>query len=194
MNIQLFDKNNIQYVKEAADLLAECFPHAYGDCALEEMNAILDEERIAVMAVEDNHLIGFTGAIPQYGVTGWELHPLVVNKAYRKKGIGSQLVYALENEVTARGGVVMYLGTDDEFGQTTLSGTDLYDDLFEKIQKIENIGGHPYEFYQKIGYKIVGVIPDANGFGKPDIWMAKRLTGKQCGNGNNAEKAIGEDK
>jgi hypothetical protein len=31
------------------------------------------------------------------------------------------------------------------------------------------------EFYQKLGYVIVGVIPDANGFGKPDIFMAKRL-------------------
>ena len=34
---------------------------------------------------------------------------------------------------------------------------------------------HPYEFYVKMGYKIVGVIPDANGIGKPDIWMAKRV-------------------
>jgi aminoglycoside 6'-N-acetyltransferase I len=175
MNIQLFDKSNEQYVKEAANLLVACFPHAYSNCAFEEMNDILDEERIAVMAVEANHLIGFTGAIPQYGVTGWELHPLVVNEAYRNKGIGSQLVYALEKEVAARGGIVMYLGTDDEFGKTTLSGTDLFDDLFEKIQSIKNIKNHPYEFYQKIGYKIVGVIPDANGYGKPDIWMAKRI-------------------
>jgi aminoglycoside 6'-N-acetyltransferase I len=34
---------------------------------------------------------------------------------------------------------------------------------------------HPYEFYQKLGYVIVGVIPDANGPGKPDILMAKSL-------------------
>jgi len=149
MIIQLFDKSNEQYVKEAANLLTACFPHAYSDCAFEEMNNILDKERIAVMAVEDNHLIGFVGAIPQYGVTGWELHPLVVNEAYRNKGIGSQLVYKLEEEVIARGGIVMYLGTDDEFGKTTLSGTDLFDDLFEKIQSIKNIGNHPYEFYQK---------------------------------------------
>jgi len=175
MIIDLFEKSNEQYVKEAANLLIACFPHAYGDCAFEEMNNILDEERIAVMAVEDNHLAGFVGAIPQYGVTGWELHPLVVNETYRNKGIGSQLVYRLEKEVALRGGIVMYLGTDDEFRRTTLSGTDLFDDLYEKIQNIKNIGNHPYEFYQKIGYKIVGLIPDANGPGKPDIWMAKRL-------------------
>jgi len=40
---------------------------------------------------------------------------------------------------------------------------------------IQNIGGHPYKFYEKTGYKIVGVFPDANGVGKPDIWMAKRV-------------------
>lgn len=35
---------------------------------------------------------------------------------------------------------------------------------------------HPYEFYQKLGYSIVGVLPDANGFEKPDIFMAKRVS------------------
>ena len=175
MDIKLFDKSDEQYVKVAANLLAACLPHAYSNGAVEEINVILDEERVAVMAVEGSHLIGFAGAIPQYGVTGWELHPLVVNEAYRSKGIGSQLVYALEKEVAARGGIVMYLGTDDEFGKTTLSGIDLFDGLFEKIQSIRNLENHPYEFYQKIGYKIVGVIPDANGYGKPDIWMAKRI-------------------
>lgn len=34
---------------------------------------------------------------------------------------------------------------------------------------------HPYEFYLKLGYTVVGVIPDANGPGKPDILMATRL-------------------
>jgi hypothetical protein len=38
-----------------------------------------------------------------------------------------------------------------------------------------NLRLYPYEFYQKQGYVIVGAIPDVNGFGKPDILMAKRV-------------------
>ena len=170
-----FDKSNDKFIKEAAELLIACFPQAYSDCSLEEMESILDEERIAIMAVENDRLIGLAGAIPKYGVTAWELHPLAVRSEYRGRGIGSQLVAALEKEVASRGGITLYLGTDDEFGQTSLSDTDLYEDTCEKIKNIKNFKKHPYEFYQKIGYKIVGVIPDANGIGKPDIWMAKRV-------------------
>jgi len=36
-------------------------------------------------------------------------------------------------------------------------------------------GCFPFEFYQKCGFVIVGVVPDANGLGKPDILMAKRV-------------------
>ena len=31
------------------------------------------------------------------------------------------------------------------------------------------------EFYRKLGYAIIGVVPDANGRGRPDIYMSKRL-------------------
>ena len=72
-----------------------------------------------------------------------------------------------------RGGITVYLGTDDELGRTTLSGTDLFEDTFDKISNIKNLNGHPFEFYIKKGYKIVGVVPDANGIGKPDIIMAE---------------------
>jgi aminoglycoside 6'-N-acetyltransferase I len=44
-----------------------------------------------------------------------------------------------------------------------------------QIAAIRNLKRHPYEFYHKQGYAIVGVIPDANGLGKPDIMMAKRV-------------------
>ncbi len=40
---------------------------------------------------------------------------------------------------------------------------------------IQNLRGHPYGFYEKQGFVIVGVMPDANGPGKPDILMAKRI-------------------
>ena len=78
-----FDKTNEKYIKNAAELLANSFPQAYQDSARAEMDEILGEERIAVMAVFDDMLVGFTGAIPQYGVTGWELHPLIVKPDFR---------------------------------------------------------------------------------------------------------------
>ena len=175
MGIIPLDRDNCLHRQGAADLLREAFPHCYSDCAEEEVQTCLEPDRIALIAVESDRVIGFIGAIPQYGVTGWELHPLVVLATCQNTGIGSQLIQALESEVVSRGGLTIYLGTDDEFGKTSLSQTDLFEDTFPKIEAIRNLNRHPYEFYQKMGYRIVGVIPDANGMGKPDIWMAKRI-------------------
>jgi aminoglycoside 6'-N-acetyltransferase I len=36
---------------------------------------------------------------------------------------------------------------------------------------------HPAGFYSRMGFQVVGLIPDANGPGKPDILMAKRVSG-----------------
>ncbi len=77
----------------------------------------------------------------------------------------------------ARGGITIFLGSDDEDGMTSLAGVDLYPDVAGHIASIRNLKRHPYQFYQKLGYTIVGVIPDANGPGKPDILMAKRIAG-----------------
>ena len=60
-------------------------------------------------------------------------------------------------------------------GQTSLSDIDLYQDVWTHVWKVRNLRRHPYEFYQKLGFVIVGVIPDANRVGKPDIFMAKRV-------------------
>ena len=35
------------------------------------------------------------------------------------------------------------------------------------------------EFYLKVGFSLVGVLPDANGPGKPDIFLAKRVGGRK---------------
>jgi hypothetical protein len=35
---------------------------------------------------------------------------------------------------------------------------------------------HPFLFYRKLGYVVTGVMPDANGRGRPDIFMSKRLS------------------
>lgn len=175
MRLELFRKGITEHERQAAELLREAFPEAYGEGPEEEVRSVLQEERIAVKAVLNGELVGLIGAIPQYGHTGWELHPLVVRKDLRGRGIGGKLVSFLEEKVAEGGGVTLYLGTDDENGATSLSEGDLFQDPFRKISEIRNYKGHPYEFYQKMGYIIIGVLPDANGIGKPDIWMAKSL-------------------
>lgn len=171
------DTSNTMWIQEIASMLIEAFPQSWQmmNEVTEEVNECLTVDRIALVAVENRHAIGFVGAIPQYGKTGWELHPLVVSKSYRSKGIGSSLVQELEKKVSLKGGIMIYLGSDDENSSTSLSNCDLYENTFERIENIKNLNKHPYEFYQKQGYKIIGVFPDANGIGKPDIWMAKRL-------------------
>jgi aminoglycoside 6'-N-acetyltransferase I len=80
--------------------------------------------------------------------------------------------------VAARGGLTIRLGSDDEAAMTTLGGIDLYPDPWPHIAAIQNLRGHPYSFYQRCGFVIVGVVPDANGLGKPDIMMAKRVSAR----------------
>lgn len=140
-----------------------------------EVRESFAEDRFSLVAREGDVVLGWIGGIKEYDGHAWELHPLAVHPAHHGEGVGRALVAALEQQVTARGATTLYLGTDDENGRTSLSDTDLYPDPLKRLASIENPGRHPYEFYLACGFSIVGVIPDANGPGKPDILMAKRL-------------------
>ena len=184
MRIIPFPVDDPVAVQQAAALLNGAFrehwPNAWPDvkAALEEVHECLEAENICLAAVYgDGRMLGWIGARPAYGVTGWELHPLVVDLARQGQGIGRALVRELEAQVRERGGVTIFLGSDDEDGMTSLAGVDLYPEVAGHIRSIRNLKRHPFEFYQKLGYAIVGVIPDANGLGKPDIIMAKRIAG-----------------
>jgi 8-oxo-dGTP pyrophosphatase MutT (NUDIX family)/predicted N-acetyltransferase YhbS len=130
------------------------------------------------------NLVGWIGAIPQYvhrqRATGWELHPLAVVPTHQGARIGARLVAALEEELRGRGANVIYLGTDDESGITPASRAWGADETADAIRAMNDprtgVGTrHPYRFYLRIGYRVCGLIPDANGPGLPDIVMCKRL-------------------
>lgn len=166
----------------AANLLIEGFrehwPSAWPDihAALTEIDEALDPGLICRGALDTTgQLVGWIGGRSAYGGNVWELHPLVVSPARQGEGIGRALVTDLEAQVAARGGLTIFLGTDDEDAQTSLSNCNLYLDLPGQIAAVRNLRRHPYEFYQRCGFVIVGVVPDANGVGKPDILMAKRV-------------------
>jgi aminoglycoside 6'-N-acetyltransferase I len=168
-------------VHQAAILLVEGFKeHTPAwpdmDAAIEEVRESFGPDRISRVAVDERGtILGWIGGCPHYEGHVWELHPLVVHPDHQRQGIGRALVADLEELVRARGGLTLWLGTDDEDNRTSLSGVDLYPNPLTHLAQIANLRNHPYEFYQKVGFVIVGVMPDANGPGKPDIYMAKRV-------------------
>jgi GNAT superfamily N-acetyltransferase len=181
VDLQQSDHESIQQI---AALLVEGFrehwPGGWPDLesGLEEVRESFGAGRISRVALDDGTVLGWVGGISQYDGNVWELHPLVVRPDRQGQGVGRALVADLEDRVRERGGLTISLGTDDEDGMTTLSGVDLYPNVCEHVANIRNQRRHPYEFYQKCGFVIVGVVPDANGPGKPDILMAKRVARK----------------
>ena len=146
------------------------------ESARREVVESLDTEKISRIALDDsNDVVGWIGGTPMYDGRVWEIHPLAVAEHRRRQGVGRALVRDLERLVADRGALTLWAGSDDEHDETSLSGIDLYADIPGSIRDIRNLRRHPYEFYLKLGFRIVGVMPDANGPGKPDIFLAKRV-------------------
>lgn len=179
MLITDIDSTDTNAIQQAAALLVVGFRgFAWPDLesALAELHESLVPGTICRAAyAEDRTMLGWIGGRPQYEGRVWELHPLVVLPAAQGQGIGRALVHDLEAQVRMRNGITILLGSDDLDSMTTLGGVDLYPDIWRHVQTVRNLRGHPYSFYEKCGFVIVGVVPDANGFGKPDILMAKRV-------------------
>jgi aminoglycoside 6'-N-acetyltransferase I len=181
MQITDLQPDDAAAMEQAAQALVAGFreqaPDAWPDLAAAhaEVHKALEPAKVCRVARDpDGRVFGWIGGQHSYARV-WELHPLVVIPAAQRRGIGRALVTDLEGQVRQRGGLTILLGSDDETDMTTLSGVDLYPDVWPHIRNIRNLRSHPFEFYQKCGFVIVGVVPDANGLGKPDILMAKRV-------------------
>jgi aminoglycoside 6'-N-acetyltransferase I len=169
-----------EWREQAARLLFESFRDrspAWPDlvAARTEVDDSLQPGKISRVWVADGVVAGWIGAQPQYDGHVWELHPLVVAAGRRGSGIGAALVRDVEAAVAARGALTLWVGADDENFETSLGGADLYDDPPARLRDVTSGGAHPYPFYRRMGFQVVGVMPDANGRGKPDIFLAKRV-------------------
>ena len=165
---------------QAAALLVEGFAEHWPDTwpdlgsAADTVRESLAGGRICRAAVDPDHnVLGWSAAEPIYGGNVWELNVLVVLPARQRQGIGRALLTDLDQQVHDRGGLTIWLGSDDEDGMTSLAGVDLYPDPLWHLSRIADLKGHPFEFYRKMGFSLAGVLPDANGPGKPDIFLAK---------------------
>ncbi|TAK74808.1 MAG: GNAT family N-acetyltransferase [Dehalococcoidia bacterium] len=187
IHIDDLDAADDALVEQTARVLFEAFQAVTDwltdiEAARAEVRESLEPGRLSLVARDEaGAVLGWIGGQHEYARV-WELHPLAVSPPQQRRGVGQALVAALEARVAALGGLTLRLGTDDEAvpgtgtGRTSLFGVDLYEgEPLKHLLGIRNLRGHPYEFYLACGFAIVGVVPDANGRGEPDILMARRV-------------------
>jgi aminoglycoside 6'-N-acetyltransferase I len=181
-NYTICDINeSAETMEKAAKILLETMPEANmwpdlnEEMAFETVEECIAENNICIGIKVNDQLIGWVGLIPMYKNT-WELHPMAILPLFQGKGYGKILLNELENIAQEKGIIGIFAGSDDEANKTSLSETDLTkDNIFEEINNIKNYKNHPYEFYLRCGYSIIGIIPNANGLNKPDILLWKDI-------------------
>lgn len=166
---------------DAAMILRDALAHlpsaynAPGEAEAEVALRCAADDWLGYAAMEGEQLVGWIGAIRTYS-HGWEIHPLVVAPDCQCCGIGSTLMTALEARARSEGVLMLFLGSDDDYGGTNLFGRDLWPDVVSHVASTQATArGHAITFYRRHGYEIVGLLPDVNGAGRPDILLAKRL-------------------
>jgi aminoglycoside 6'-N-acetyltransferase I len=167
-----------QHVAALADVLFASFAElspAYlptVEAARAAINETFGDDRCSRLLLTDSQEIGgWIAGVHAYGRL-WEMHPLVVSPAYRRRGFGQALVKDLARLVAARGALTLYASTSDESNRTNLFGQDLYSDPLGALERLRAIGDHPMNFYINVGFSLVGVMPDAEGRGMPSIHFA----------------------
>ena len=123
--------------------------------------------------IEQDQAAGWIGLIK--GKHVWEIHPIAVAIEYQYKGFGHLLVEDVARIATDAGALTLFAGTSDEVGTTNLFGVDLYANPAQSISNIQATGRNPFKFWENAGFTVVGLMPDAEGVGKPAIQLARRL-------------------
>jgi aminoglycoside 6'-N-acetyltransferase I len=166
------------------DKLAELSYHAFRghapnwlptiDAAREEVVESLEAGRHSRALVDTAHEpVGWVGVIPRSGGRVWEIHPIAVRTADQSKGYGRLLVKHVERLAQSHGVLTLFAGTSDETGATSLFETNLYENPLSAMANISCEGPHAYKFWLRVGFRLMGLMPDEEGVGKPGIHFAK---------------------
>lgn len=147
------------------------------EVAREEVLESFGDNRLSLIARDaSGQVVGWVGGIRHYHGYTWELHPLAVHPDTQGHGVGKRLVTTLEDRIRAAGGHNVWLTTDDARGLTNLFGVELYPDVLDRLRTLRDTGGHPIGFYQRCGFTVTGVIPDAYAPGHHELVLTKRLS------------------
>jgi len=142
---------------------------------IEEVMTHSTDIQISLVATINDSIVGWISATPQYQQYGWELHPLVVAPAHQYQGVGKALVAELCTRLASHSATVLYAWSDDESMSTSLGGRNLLPNPLDHLNHFKPSSRHAGGFYLKQGFVLCGVLPDANGTGKPDILFARPI-------------------
>ena len=143
------------------------------DLARSQVISATSPGRQGRVIIEQDEAAGWIGIIK--GERVWEIHPIAIAIDQQYKGFGHLLVEDVASLAKAAGALTLFASTSDEVGTTNLFGADLYADPASYIRDIRATGRNPFEFWRNAGFTVVGVLPDAEGMGKPAIHLARSL-------------------
>jgi aminoglycoside 6'-N-acetyltransferase I len=143
------------------------------DAELRVLGATEGDRLNRVLIDKNNQPLGWIGVIPVNHGRIWEIHPLAISCKLQRRGYGRMLVAEVERLAQHRGVLGLLAGTSDETGATPLYQMDLYADPLKAMGMLTGTEDHPVAFWMRVGFKVVGVVPDADGRGRPGITLAK---------------------
>lgn len=182
MNARIVDleENDADRIDQLAHVLLESFARFSPDWlptledAIEEVTESFEPGRLSrVLVNEADDVLGWIGAFEDEHA--WEIHPIVVAPDQRRHGFGAMLVADILALARDAGASVVWAGTSDETGATSLSSADLYSDPLGAMAGLTAAPDHPVHFWRAQGFTLVGVLPDNEGRGKPGIQFAKAV-------------------
>lgn len=175
--IELKKLSNTQ-INQCAKLLNEELSNGWETVneAMIEIEDLLKSDGYFYALILDEILLGWGGILPSYHGNVYEIHPMVIKSSFQNKGYGGLLIKHLEDKARSLGGLTIYAASDDEFDdrKSSLRDVDGYNEIYDKMKTFDPLN-HPARFYMKNGYQLIGIMPDANGIGKHDLILGKKL-------------------
>jgi aminoglycoside 6'-N-acetyltransferase I len=89
--------------------------------------------------------------------------------------VGRALLRTVEEAARELGMDALMIALEDEAGLTSLSGRSLFPDPLAPMTRFVPPASHPSRFLQRMGFALTGVLPEAAGPGRPELWFTKSL-------------------
>ena len=176
--VDLLGQEDAALLRGVADLLVVGCPSLYdGDLtqALADVVQFAPEDLSLVARDSEGTPIGWLHAEHFRGQASGEIKLVAVHPARRRQEVARTLVMAAEERMCATGCVTMLATVGDTRGRTSLYGIDVTEDAPGLLAAFHCHADHPAGFFLRIGYRLVGLLPDAYGPGKHDLTLARRI-------------------